>query len=264
MLQYFYNGTIRRTVIAFGTIFNNIELRDFDENGVEQVREKVPLAYGPRDKFLARLEDLGDINKQVQITLPRIYFEMNSYTYDPQRKTSPVSVYKKTDDATGGVRSQYMPVPYNIGFELGILAKSQDDGLGILEQILPYFQPSFNLPIKMIPDMDEIKDCPVILNNVDYTDTYDGSFLNRRYLEYRMQFTVKTYLYGPVTNIGVIKKSIAEIGTLGDTTRRKDTRLTYTPKALEDKNADGNIDALDDALVQPDDNFGFNEGFEFL
>ena len=79
-----------------------------------------------------------------------------------------------------------------------------------------------------------------------------------------MQFTVKTYLYGPVTNIGVIKKSIAEIGTLGDTTRRKDTRLTYTPKALEDKNADGNIDALDDVLVQPDDNFGFNEGFEML
>ena len=157
-----------------------------------------------------------------------------------------------------------MPVPYNIGFELGILAKSQDDGLGILEQILPYFQPSFNLPIKMIPDMDEIKDCPVVLNSVDYSDTYDGSFLNRRYLEYRMQFTVKTYLYGPVTNIGVIKKSIAEIGTLGDTSRRKDTRLTYTPKALEDKNADGNIDALDDALVQPDDNFGFNEGFEML
>ena len=266
MLEYFYNGTIRRTVIAFGTIFNNIELRDFDENGVEQVREKVPLAYGPRDKFLARLEDSPSAGSsaQVQITLPRIYFEMTSYQYDPQRKTSPVSVYKNVDDATGGVRKQYMPVPYNIGFELGVLAKSQDDGLGILEQILPYFQPAFNLPIKMIPDMDEVKDCPVILNSVDYTDTYDGNFLNRRYLEYRMQFTVKTYLYGPVTNIGVIKKSIAEICTMGDTSRRKDTRLTYTPKALEDKNTDGVIDALDDALVQPDDNFGFNEGFEVL
>ena len=79
-----------------------------------------------------------------------------------------------------------------------------------------------------------------------------------------MQFTVKTYLYGPVTNVGVIKKSIAEIGSLGDTTRRKDVRRTYTPKALEDKNTDGVIDAADDALVQPDDNFGFNEGFEFL
>jgi len=264
MLEYFYNGTIRRTVIAFGTIFNNIELRDLDENGAEVVREKVPLAYGPRDKFLARLEDLSDIDKQVQITLPRIYFEMTSYQYDAQRKTSPISVYKNVDDATGGVRKQYMPVPYNIGFELGILAKSQDDGLGILEQILPYFQPAFNLPIKMIPDMDEVKDCPVVLNSVDYTDTYDGSFLNRRYLEYRLQFTVKTYLYGPVTNIGVIKKSIMEIGNIGDSTRRKDTRLTYTPKALEDKNADGEINALDDALVQPDDNFGFNEGFEVL
>ena len=264
MLEYFYNGTIRRTVIAFGTIFNNIELRDFDESGNELERSKVPLAYGPRDKFLARLEDLSDIDKQVQMTLPRLYFEMTSYTYDPQRKTSPIQVVLKNDAATDGVRKQYMPVPYNIGFELGILAKSQDDGLGILEQILPYFQPSFNLPIKMIPDMDEVKDCPVVLNSVDYTDTYDGSFLQRRYLEYRLQFTVKTYLYGPVTNIGVIKKSIAEIGSLGDTTRRKDVRRTYTPKALEDKNTDGVIDAADDALVQPDDNFGFNEGFEFL
>ena len=264
MLQYFYNGTIRRTVIAFGTIFNNVELRDLDENGNEIVREKVPLAYGPRDKFLARLEDLPNLNKQSQMTLPRMYFEMTSYTYDATRKTSPVQTYRKTDDATDGVRKQYMPVPYNIGFELGILAKSQDDGLAILEQILPYFQPSFNLPIKMIPDMDEVRDCPVVFNSVDYTDQYDGDFRQRRYLEYRLQFSVKTYLYGPMTNIGVIKKSIAEIGDLGDGTRRKNTRLTYTPKAKKDYDGDGQITTADDSYVHPDDNFGFNEGFEAL
>ena len=264
MLQYFYNGTIRRTVIAFGTIFNNIELRDLDEAGNEVIREKVPLAYGPRDKFLTRLEDLPNLDKQVQMTLPRMYFEMTSYSYDGTRKTSPIQVYKNTDDATGGVRKQYMPVPYNIGFELGILAKSQDDGLSILEQILPYFQPSFNIPIKMITDMDEVRDVPVVLNSVYYTDQYDGDFKQRRYLEYRLSFTVKTYLYGPLTNISVIKKSIMEIGNMKDNTRRKDIRLTYTPKAKKDYDGDGQITAADDVLVQPDDNFGFNEGFEFL
>ena len=264
-----YHELIRKTVVAFGTLFNDMYVYRKNSTGKIIQKMKVPLAYGPKQKFLVRLDQdsarTAEDGKTTALTLPRIGFEMTTLTYDAPRKLNRIQKFRKSKSADSkSLQHSYMPVPYNIGFELGILAKSQDDGLGILEQILPYFQPSFNLPIKMIPDMDEIKDCPVVLNSVDYTDTYDGSFLNRRYLEYRMQFTVKTYLYGPVTNIGVIKKSIAEIGTLGDTSRRKDTRLTYTPKALEDKNADGNIDALDDALVQPDDNFGFNEGFEML
>ena len=253
MLQYFYNGTIRRTVIAFGTIFNNIELRDHDEAGNEVIREKVPLAYGPRDKFLARLEDLPNIDKQTQMTLPRMYFEMTSYSYDSTRKTSPIQVYKNTDDATGGVRKQYMPVPYNIGFELGILAKSQDDGLGILEQILPYFQPSFNIPIKMVPDMDEVKDVPVTLTGVDYEDTYEGEFASRRAIIYTLQFTCKTYLYGPVTDAKIIKKVVTDYYTDTNVNRApREVRYTTTPTSLQDR--DGVVVTTLSSATDTDDN----------
>ena len=245
MLQYFYNGTIRRTVIAFGTIFNNIELRDHDEAGNEVIREKVPLAYGPRDKFLARLEDLPNIDKQTQMTLPRMYFEMTSYSYDSTRKTSPIQVYKNTDDATGGVRKQYMPVPYNIGFELGILAKSQDDGLGILEQILPYFQPSYTLPIKLLGGLKEVVNVPVQLENVSMTDDYEGNFDTRRVLVYTLRFTAKTNLYGPISDVSndVIKK--VQVGyvsgnrTTGGQAYERDVTYRVVPRATKDYN--GNI-----------------------
>jgi hypothetical protein len=137
---------------------------------------KVPLAYGPREKFLARLEDNPDITRKMSITLPRLYFEMNSIQYDSSRKTSPIQKYKTIIANNGSeVKTQYVPVPYNLGFELGVIAKSQDDALQITEQILPYFQPSFSITLNMIPDMDEKKDVAVVLNNVSYEDQWDDS-----------------------------------------------------------------------------------------
>ena len=262
--SHFYNQIVRKNIIAFGTLFNNIEMKSTDPDTGEVLEaQKVPLAYGPKQKFLVRLTDQS--TSKVSITLPRLYFEMTGIDYDSTRKTSPIQKYKTIIDGNGNeVRVQYVPVPYNLSFELGVIAKSQDDALQITEQILPYFQPSFSITLNMIPDMNEKRDVAVVLNNVQYEDEWDDSFYERRYIVYTLNFTMKSYLYGPYNTADVIKKAIIH-ETLGDTSvnRRTITR-TYTPKAKTDINTDGVIDVNDDALLDAGDDFGFNEGIEFL
>ena len=263
---HFYNEAIRKTVIGFGTLFNNIEIRKKDPSTGDVIEaEKVPLAYGPKNKFLTRLEQNPDVDKKVAITLPRLYFEMTGINYDGARKTAPTQKYKTviSDDGTE-IKMQYVPVPYNMEFELGIISKSQDDGLQILEQILPYFQPNFNITVNMISDMNEKKDISIVLNGINHEDDWDGDFLNRRFITWTLNFTAKSYIYGPYSNSGLIKKATV-YESIGDPDQNKrEVALTYTPKALEDKNNDGVIDAADDALLISTDDFGFNEGIELL
>ena len=260
----FYNQAVRKTVVSFGTLFNNIELKKTVDGQVIET-EKVPLAYGPKQKFLYRLQGNPTDGRKVAITLPRIYFEMTGIDYDASRKTPATQKYKTVINDNGNeVRTQYVPVPYNISFEVGILCKSQDDGLQILEQILPFFQPSFSMSLKFIPDMDEVRDVAVVLNSVDFDDDWEDDFSTRRSITYTMQFTAKSYIYGPYTKADVIRKSRI-IETIGDTAvNKRQVELSYTPKAKTDINQDGQITAADDALVTADDDFGFNEGFEFL
>lgn len=264
--QHFYNEAIRKTVIGFGTLFNNIELIKKDPNTNEVLEvEKVPLAYGPKQKFLTRLEQNPDVDRKVAITLPRLYFEMTDISYDSARKTSPVQKYRTTiaDDGSE-VKTQYVPVPYDMAFELGIIAKDQDTGLQILEQILPFFQPNFNITLNMISDMEEKRDIAIVLNNISYEDDWDDSFLNRRSIVWTLNFTAKSYIYGPYSNNGIIRKAVIyeSIGDLAES--RRTASYTYSPKALEDKNGDGQITAADDELVISTDDFGFNEGIEIL
>ena len=260
----FYNQAVRKTVVSFGTLFNNIELKKTVDGQVIET-EKVPLAYGPKQKFLYRLQGNPTDGRKVAITLPRIYFEMTGIDYDASRKTPATQKYKTVINNNGNeVRTQYVPVPYNISFEVGILCKSQDDGLQILEQILPFFQPSFSMSLKFIPDMDEVRDVAVVLNSVDFDDDWEDDFSTRRSITYTMQFTAKSYIYGPYTKADVIRKSRI-IETIGDTNvNKRHVELSYTPKAKTDINQDGQVTAADDALVTADDDFGFNEGMSFL
>ena len=234
---YSYHEIFRKTIVAFGTLFNNIELRRSTEV------MKVPLAYGPKQKFLARLDQNPDpTNKRVQITLPRISFEINGIQYDSSRKVSPTQKIKFPKDSDEN-KNVFMPVPYNLSFELAIISKNQEDGLQILEQILPFFQPHFNLAVKLVPDVDETKDVPVVLNSVDYEDTYEGDFTTRRAIIYTLQFTVKTYLYGPVTDAKTIKKVITDMYTDTNTsTAPREVRYTIQPDPL---------------TADADDDFGF-------
>ena len=245
--NYSYHEIFRKTIVAFGTLFNNIELRRQDEV------MKVPLAYGPKDKFLARLDQVPDpTNKRVSITLPRIGFEITGITYDSSRKVAPTQKIKIASTASKN-KNTFMPVPYNIGFELAIISKNQEDGLQIIEQILPVFQPHYNLAVKLLPEMSEIRDIPIVLNDIDYEDSYEGDFSTRRAIIYTLQFTAKTYLYGPVTSASTIKKSTLEYYSSTDTTKApREVRYQATPISLQDR--DGVVVTTLSAATDTNDN----------
>ena len=243
---YTYNEIFRKTVIGFGTLFNNIEIRRV--SGAKTEVMKVPLAYGPKDKFLARLAQAGTTaDRSTQISLPRISFEISGFSYDSTRKVSPTQVIRHVDNNDGSkTKKSFMPVPYNVDFELAILSKNQDDGLQILEQILPVFQPMFNITVNLVDAIGEKKDFPVTLNSVNYDDDYEGDFTTRRTLIYTLSFTAKTYLYGPVTDVSskVIKTAIVDTAMKVDTTAPREVRYQVQP---------------DPFTADADDNFGFNE-----
>ena len=261
---YFYHKIIRKTVTAFGTLFNNVQLNTYDANGDVIQTQKVPLAYGPQQKFLARLEQAPNLDKKYTITVPRLSFEMTTIQYDSGRKVPPIQRKKvSSDEVEGGVNTQYLPVPYTLGFELAVIAKSQDDALQILEQILPFFQPQFTITINLIPEMNEKRDIPITLENINFTDNYEGDYTSRRYIVYTLSFSVKTYMYGPVSAPGIIKRAITDIAIGDRVTNSRVVTYDVTPKALEDKNNDGTINAADDALLTLEDDFGFNEGITY-
>ena len=265
---YYYHEIMRKTIVAFGTLFNQIYIRHDDRSGNTYSDLKVPLAYGPSQKFLARLEQQEDLNKPVQITLPRMSFEMNNIQYDSTRKVGITQTFQAVDKTTSAVKKVFMPVPYNVGFELNILTKlNDDDALQIVEQILPYFQPSFNVTIDLIDSIGEKRDVPIVLDSISFQDDYEGDFSTRRALIYTLRFTAKTYLFGPVADSseGLIKK--VQVDYYADTntqTAKREMRYTATPKALTDQNNDGVVNAADDALLGPDDDFGFNETTTFF
>lgn len=264
--NYYYHEIIRKTIISFGTLFNDIHIRHTDGAGNASSSMKVPLAYGPSQKFLARITQQPDLNKAVQITMPRMSFEMSSIQYDSTRKSSLVQTFKACDDGSK-VKKVFMPVPYNIGFELNILSKLNDDALQIIEQILPYFQPHFNLTVDLVDSIGEKRDIPIILESVSFQDDYEGNFDTRRSLIYTLQFMAKTYLFGPIADSsdGLIRKVQVDMYTATDIkTAKREMRYTVTPTAKEDKNNDGVINAEDHKLLQPGDNFGFDEEWEFF
>ena len=236
---YTYNKIIRKCVIGFGTLFNNIECRKENKDGSVYSRMKVPLAYGPRQKFLARLEQQADLNQKVAITVPRLSFEMTGISYDSSRKLAPTTLTLKAD-TNNAVKKQFTPVPYNIDFELNVISKTNDESLEIMEQILPVFQPSFQMTIKLVDDMNDFRDVPIILNSVSYSDDYEGTFDDRKITLITMQFTVKAYIFGPVGTAAPIKKAKADIyTTMPSSTSTRQVAYQVTPKALTDKNKDG-------------------------
>ena len=249
--QQFYHETIRKIVVAFGTMFNNIQLvrKDNDGNIVQSM--KVPLAYGPRQKFLVRLREDPDLTKQVAITLPRIGFEIQNLSYDPTRKLNRVQKFRKTKSSkSNALDVQFMPVPYNLEFELYILSKNSDDALQIVEQILPYFQPDYTLTVNDMADMGIKRDVPIVLNSISYEDDYEGDFATRRSLIYTLSFTTKFYLYGPVTSQGVIKTvQVDQYTDMPDKSPVREQRYVATPKPT---------------TADADDDFGFNETTSFF
>ena len=246
MFEYYYHEILRRTIIAFGTLFNGIEIKheDSDDNVASVI--KVPLAYGPTQKFLARLQQSPDLNKPVQITLPRMSFEFVGLQYDGSRKVTTTQTFKsETVGVATAIRKTFMPVPYNMSFELTVLTKLNDDMLQIVEQIVPYFQPAFNLSVDLVSTIGEKRDIPVVIENITMEDDYEGDFTTRRALIYTFRFTAKTYLFGPVGSRAEGSKDLIKKSTIGyiagGSTKTPSRDITYSVVPRATKAYDANV-----------------------
>ena len=244
MFEYFYNEIFRSVIISFGSLFNGLEIKHTNNDNTVSVI-KVPLAYGPTQKFLARLEQQADLNKPIQMTLPRMSFEFNALQYDPTRKSTQTQQFYVTNPSDGTqVKKAYLPVPYNMGIELSIMTKLNDDMLQIIEQIIPYFQPAYQIPIKFLTsdNANDKKDIAINLDNITMEDDYEGNFDTRRALLYTLRFTAKTYLYGPISDVSgdVIRKvQIGYVaGNRGTGTYDRDVTYSVVPKATKDYDGD--------------------------
>lgn len=238
MFEYYYHEILRKIVIGFGTLFNDITIKTTDSSNNVINSQKVPLAYAPQQKFLARLEQSEDLSKTTQITLPRMSFEFTGLQYDSSRKVTTTQKFLVPSPSNDGtVKQAFMPVPYNMAFELNIYTKLNDDMLQIVEQILPYFQPQFNLTVELVSSAAEKRDIPIVLEGLSMDDQYDGNFDTRRALIYTLRFTAKTYLFGPVAkdvSSKIIQKAqlgyyATGTGATGDDARDKSSRdVTYS------------------------------------
>ena len=248
----FYNQSFRRLIIAFGQVFNNIVIQRTNSTGGVTSRIKVPLAYAPKEKFLVRLDQQANLNsREFATSLPRMGFEITGLSYDPSRKLTRVQKYSQVKSGEDGkkLNFNYTPVPYNINLQLYIFTATAEDGLQIVEQILPFFQPDFTVTINQVPALDIKRDVPIILGNINYEDSYDGDFTTRRAVIYTLSFTAKTYLFGPMNNSNVIKKSQTDIGTDTDSPLTREERIVVIPNPT---------------TADADDDFGFTTTISFF
>ena len=211
----FYHSLIKKYVVIFGTLFNNIKIERFDDTGAASQNIRVPIAYGPREKFLARAEANPSGVATQSIQLPRIGFELTGISYAPDRKLqTTIATYSASNVSGNSVyRKVYQPVPYDLEFTLSVIARSTEDATKIVEQILPYFTPEWTLSARLLEGFDAVTDIPVVLNSVNIEDNYDQDFKVRRTLIYTLRFTLKGYFYGPTTNAKVIKFSTVQLHT---------------------------------------------------
>jgi len=243
---HFYNEGLRKLTIAFGQLFNNVVIQNISSTGAVTKRIRVPLAYAPKEKFLVRLEQQANLqgDREVAISLPRMGFEITGLSYDASRKLTKMqkTVRVKSNEDGKKLNFNYTPVPYNINFSLYSFTATAENGLQIVEQILPFFQPDYTVSIRVLPEMNLIRDVPIILNGVQYEDNYDGEFTRRRAVVYTLNFTAKTYIYGPMSNQGVIKTVQADLGADTDPTLTRDERIIVVPNPT---------------TADADDDFGF-------
>jgi len=248
----FYNQSFRKLIIAFGQVFNNIVIQRTNSSGGVTARIKVPLAYAPKEKFLVRLDQQANLDsREFATSLPRMGFEITGLSYDSTRKLTRVQKYSKVKSGEDGKKMNYnySPVPYNISMNLYVFTATAEDGLQIIEQILPFFQPDYTVTVNVVPELNIKRDIPIVLGNIGYEDTYDGDFTNRRAVIYTLSFTAKTYLFGPMNNQGVIKQTQADVYTDTDTTSTREERIVVVP---------------DPTSADADDDFGFTTTISFF
>lgn len=255
----FYHGTTRKAVIAFGNLFKNITIRRDDSDGNVQQRMVVPLRYMPKEKFLETLaNEERRSQKSVMMIYPRIAFEVLSINYDSMRKLKSTGKAVRALSDNTLVKFSYIPAPYIINFNLHIASRHIEDNLQILEQILPYFQPYFNVPINLIPSMNIVRDCPVILNSVFPAQEYEAQEdpSGNKKLVTTMDFNMKVEYFGSIREQKIITKVTAQM--YPQTDRPNDLDDTLEPQALSAERTVVEPDPLDATIG---DDYGFTETF---
>lgn len=258
----FYHALLRKYIVLFGTLFNDIQITREDNSGQPLQTFKIPLSYGPREKFLARVEDDPVLNRPSAVALPRMSFEITGITYDGERKLPTTQKYLHKNVGTGGklaYQSVYMPVPYKINIELNIMTKEAEDGTRIVEQILPYFTPDWTLTAHLLEDFDNYPlDIKVKLDDVRQEDTYtDGDFKTRRAIIWTISFTMDIYFFGPSSKAKIIK--ISKVNLYTDTNDTSvDVRITTQPGLDVNGNPTSDItQTIDPLLIDETDNYGY-------
>jgi|TARA_X000001036_G_C20638786_1_gene790308 hypothetical protein len=211
--KQFYNQHTRKAIIAFGTIFNNIQINRVNAGGVTEQVIRVPLSYSTKQKFLTRIEAIPDTESrgEVAISLPRMGFEIVGFQYDPSRKVSPIQKNITTSGAeTNSYKTSFVSTPYDMNMSLYVFAKNQEDALQIVEQVFPYFNPDFNVTINDLPELGIKRDIKITLDSVSYEDTFEGAFADRQAINWTLNFTMKLNYYGFVDKQSFIKKAIAQ------------------------------------------------------
>jgi len=236
---HFYHEKIKKSVAIFGRIFNNIYVIRSNSSGQVVSQVKIPLSYAPKRKYLERIREQADLsdNSQVAIKLPRMSFEITSFDYDLTRQLTKISTFNTLGTAKENRRKFFTPIPYNINFQLNVYAKSQDDALQIVEQIIPFFNPQYTLTIKPFateyPDFKE--DMPIIIQSLTFSDDFEGDLASRRTIVYTMDFQMKVNFYGPINTSDVIRKSITDLSQIKVGLSDSDiqtSRITVTPDPL--------------------------------
>lgn len=256
------HDVLRKYVVLFGTLFNNISVNRHDSADAISQTLQVPLSYGPKNKFIAVATGDPDSERPIAIVLPRMAFEMKSFEYDASRKLNTLN--KRYKQVAANAKYIYQPVPYNIMFELYVMVKNAQDGTRIIEQILPYFTPAWTPSVELIPDLDAIYDIPIILNNVSNEDLYESSFNQRRMLIWTLSFTMKGYVFGPINTSNLIKfaQSNIRVSNTEIITDSTANTLIYTSKpGLLSNGSPTTNNSLTIAYtsINSDDDYGFVE-----
>lgn len=269
--QKFYNGIIRKYVIMMGTLFNKIEIDRLNSSGGIEQTLRVPITYGPKERFLARIEAVGqDLERKIGFKLPAMSFEMTSFQYAPERRLSPTKqLHASASRDNKSLKSVYTPTPFDIGFQLAIYVKNAEDGVRILEQILPYFTPEFTVTIKPLTDIPDLRtDIPVVFNGLNTEDTYEGDYETRRVLIHTLDFTVKGYVYGPVKyKAGIINTANSQLFI--DTSSGEGvfdlTNETFASEVVVVPGLDSNRDPTTNTeITLTPDNINANDNFDYI
>jgi len=260
----YYHETIKKYVSLFGTLYNDIWINRTDNNGNVRQSFKVPIRYGPKEKFLARIDADPRLDKEFAITLPQMGFEIIGYQYAAERKLNTINKFVKSNNTDPDVRNfQYNPVPYDIAFQLSIFVKNTEDGLRIIEQILPYFTPEWTPTVELISDPEIILDIPIYLTSVIQEDVYEGSFEDRRSLIFTLDFTLKGYLFSPTKKSGVIKLAntnflISDSDAAITSANTESARVTIVPGLTANGAPTSNAsNSVDKSLIDAEDDYGY-------